>query len=66
MQTLLTILLYVALGATVITLVIGIAAMFRGDNKAREESSNKLMRMRVLFQAVALLVLAALLFMSRN
>lgn len=66
MHSFLTILLYVALGATVVTLIIGIAAMFRGDTKQREESSNKLMRMRVLFQAVALMVLAALLFMSKH
>jgi hypothetical protein len=62
----LTILLYLALGATVITLVIGVAAMFRGDNKAREDSSNRLMRMRVIFQALALAVLALLLYTSRH
>lgn len=66
MREVLNILLYVALAATAITLVIGIAAMFKENKPGRENTSNKLMRMRIIFQGAALLILALLLFTSKH
>ncbi len=53
MQQFLTIGFYVALAAVAVVLVIGIANLARrdGDQVSR---SNKLMRMRVIFQAIAI------------
>jgi hypothetical protein len=55
-----------ALAATVITLVIGVATMFREDKEGRKDESTKLMRMRIIFQAIALVVMALLLFTSKH
>lgn len=65
MSTTLNILLFIALAATALSLVVGFFGMFNKDNKKREEISNRMMRLRVLFQSVALIILAILLFMSR-
>ena len=46
----------IALAAVFITLCIGIYSLFRGGDFARSHS-NKLMRLRVLFQFIALMVL---------
>ncbi|WP_213269644.1 twin transmembrane helix small protein [Hyphomonas sp.] len=53
MQQFLTIGFYVALAAVAVVLIIGIANLARrdGDQVSR---SNKLMRMRVIFQAIAI------------
>jgi len=42
---------------------VGVATMIKGGNPRR---SNKMMQMRVVFQAVALLVLAMLMMMAAN
>jgi hypothetical protein len=56
MQSILTIGFYVALAAVAIVLVLGIVNLTRQDaNQASR--SNKLMRMRVIFQAVAIAVI---------
>ncbi|MDJ0949498.1 MAG: twin transmembrane helix small protein [Alphaproteobacteria bacterium] len=55
------ILLIVVLGAVLAVLVVGVAAMLKGGEFNRKYG-NKLMRMRVLLQGAALLVLALLFF----
>ena len=56
MDRLFDILTFVALGAVLITLCFGVYALFRGGEFGRSYS-NKLMRLRVLLQFVAVLVL---------
>ncbi len=51
-------LIYAALAAVAIVLVLGIFALFRGGDFGRSYS-NKLMRLRVLAQAIAIAVLVA-------
>lgn len=53
-----TLLIPISLGAVLITLGFGIYALFRGGDYGRS-NSNKLMRLRVLLQFVAVMVLAA-------
>ena len=53
MQQLLTIGFYAALAAVAVVLVIGIANLARRDGN-QVSRSNKLMRMRVIFQAIAI------------
>ena len=66
MPSLLNILLFGAMVATAFTLVLGFATMFRKGKEERTEQSNRLMRLRVIFQAVALIILAFLLFTSQK
>ncbi|MEQ9505460.1 MAG: twin transmembrane helix small protein [Hyphomonas sp.] len=56
MQSILTIAFYIALAGIVVVLVLGIANLVRTDDK-QASRSNKLMRMRVIFQAVAIALL---------
>jgi uncharacterized membrane protein len=58
MDKLFDILVPVALGAVLITLVFGIFTLFKGGEFGRSYS-NKLMRLRVVLQFVAVLVLVA-------
>jgi hypothetical protein len=58
MTDLFTFLIPAALGAVVLTLGVGIYALFRGGDFGRTYS-NKLMRLRVLLQFCAILVLMA-------
>jgi uncharacterized membrane protein len=58
MQTLFNVLIPVSIAAVFITLCVGIYALFRGGDFGRSYS-NKLMRLRVLLQAVAVAVLVA-------
>lgn len=58
MQTLFNILIPVSLGAVVLVLIAGIYALFRGGDFGRSYS-NKLMRLRVLMQFIAVLILVA-------
>jgi len=53
-----SILIPVALGAVLIALAFGLYSLFRGGDFARSHS-NKLMRLRVLLQFIAILVLVA-------
>ncbi len=55
----------IALAAVLITLCVGIYALFRGGDFGRSYS-NKLMRLRVLLQFVAVLVLVAAFWWSRH
>jgi NADH:ubiquinone oxidoreductase subunit 6 (subunit J) len=52
----LNILLFVAMAAVVVTLIFGLYSLFRGGEEHRSRS-NKLMRLRVLLQFVAIVVL---------
>lgn len=58
MDTLFDLAIPAALGAVLITLGFGMYSLFRGGDYART-NSNKLMRMRVALQFVAILVLIA-------
>ncbi len=59
------IVLLALMGATAVVLVIGIALMARGG-EANRKYGNKLMVMRVIFQALALATLAAILLMRKS
>jgi len=58
-------LLYVLLAVVFIVLAVGIFALFRGGEFGRSWS-NKLMRARVLFQFIAVLVLVAGFWIKQN
>lgn len=58
MDTLFNILIPVSLAAVFVTLCVGIYALFRGGDFGRSYS-NRLMRLRVVLQAVAVAVLLA-------
>ena len=55
----------ITLGAVLITLCVGIYALFRGGDFGRSYS-NKLMRLRVALQFVAIVVLMAAAFWSKR
>ena len=56
-MTVVNILILAAIAAVTITLGFGIYSLFRGGDYARS-NSNRLMRLRVLLQAIALVLLA--------
>ena len=57
--------LYIAMLAVVIVLITGIVNLYRGDDKARSRS-NKLMRLRVVTQFVAVLLIVVILLVRQN
>jgi hypothetical protein len=59
MEKYLAIGVYVAIGAVFIVLAFGVANLVRTDDQARSRS-NKLMRLRVLVQFIAIVLLVAL------
>jgi hypothetical protein len=63
MSTLMIILLVVAMGATAYVLVRGVIAMASGKDVTGEQQQNW-MRKRVLFQAVAIVLVALILIMA--
>lgn len=63
MNTIFTVFLFLAMAATVGALVWGLIAMARGG-EFNSRWSNKMMRYRVLFQAIALIFFALLLSLS--
>lgn len=63
MTNLLTIGFYIVLAVLLVVLVLGIANMARTDEN-QASRSNKLMRLRVLVQAIAILMLVALGFFA--
>lgn len=65
MRTFFDILIPVSLAAVVVVLFIGIYALFRGGDFGRSYS-NKLMRLRVLLQFIAVLVLVAAFAWNRH
>lgn len=64
MNTALTVLILVAMAATFGVLVVGVISMLRGG-KFNKEWSNKLMRMRVGLQLVAVLLIGLFWLVSR-
>mgnify|MGYP003635898978 FL=1 len=58
MQNVFTVLILLAVAAVTVTLGFGIYSLFRGGDYARSHS-NKLMRMRVVLQAAAVILLMA-------
>lgn len=65
MASFLTILLIAAMAATLITLLMGIIGMVKTD-KNSPARSNQLMRWRIYFQAVAVIIFGVLLLMGRS
>ena len=63
MKTFLTVLLVLALVATLGVLLVGVVGMIRGGDPRR---SNKMMRMRVVMQGVALAILAVLMLLVKS
>ena len=63
MHALLIVILVLALVGVLVVLGFGVATMLKGGNPRR---SNKLMQMRVVMQAVALVVLGLLMMMAAN
>ena len=63
-STVLPFVLVVSMVLALIMVVIGVIAMAKNGN-FNKKHSNKLMRMRVLFQGIAVLVFAAIIYLSR-
>jgi len=63
MRVFLTLILVLAMVGVLIALGVGIATMLKGGNPRR---SNKMMQMRVVMQAIALVTLALLMMMAAN
>jgi len=63
MQMLITILFYAALAALLVVLGLGIANLARTDEN-QPSRSNKLMRMRIFIQAIAIALLVGIGFMA--
>ncbi|MSP82050.1 MAG: twin transmembrane helix small protein [Alphaproteobacteria bacterium] len=64
MSAILPYLVYVAMGATVIVLIVGVLSMLKGG-EINQKYGNKLMRARILFQLAAVLLLGALFLVGR-
>ena len=64
MSTGLSILLFAAMGLTVLVLFAGLFSMARGGEFNRKYG-NRLMRLRVLFQAIAIAILALVLYFAK-
>ena len=62
-ELILKFLLIGAMAATVIALVVGLFTMFKAGPQANARS-NKMMRLRILFQALAILIFSLLLFLK--
>jgi len=65
MDTVFNILIPIALAAVLVTLGLGIYSLYRGGEFGRSYS-NKLMRLRVVLQAVAVALLVAALWWKRS
>ena len=64
-ESLLKTLLVFALIATAGALIVGLFQMFKEGKKASEKS-NKMMRLRILFQGLAILIFSILLFLKAH
>lgn len=65
MSTDLIVLMFIAMGATVVVLFIGLFSMIRGGEFNRKYG-NKLMRLRVLFQVIAIAIFAMIIFFAKR
>ena len=59
------IILVLFMAATLVVVVVGVIAM-AVNGKLNKNHSNKLMRLRVLFQALAILVFVIIIWLARN
>ncbi len=64
MSTALTILIVLAVVATLVVMLVGVAHMFRKDHDPRR--SNKLMRWRIILQAIAVALIFAVLWLTKH
>ncbi len=64
MSTALTILIVLALVATLCVLLFGVGQMFRKNHDPR--TSNKLMRWRIILQAIAVALILAVLWFTKH
>ncbi|MBA3813893.1 MAG: twin transmembrane helix small protein [Alphaproteobacteria bacterium] len=58
-------LLVAAMAATLGALILGLFTMFKAGSKA-DERSNRMMRLRIIFQALAILFFSLLLFLKEK
>ncbi|ABI66648.1 MULTISPECIES: twin transmembrane helix small protein [Maricaulis] len=65
MDTFLTGLLYIAMLAVLVTLGFGVFNMYKSDDKSRSRS-NKLMRLRVVLQFAAVMLIVAIFLVKEN
>ncbi len=65
MTSLFSVLIPLALGAVLVTLGFGVFALFKGGDFGRSYS-NRLMRLRVLLQFIAVIVLCAAVYFMRR
>ncbi len=65
MSDTLTVLLFLAMGITLVVLFTGLISMARGGEFNRKHS-NRLMRLRVLFQGIAVLIFILLAFVFKG
>jgi len=65
MESALTILIPVVVGITLLILIAGVISMLRGGS-FNAKNSNRLMRLRVLSQLVAILLIGAFFLISRH
>ena len=63
-STVLPFVLVVSMVLALLMVIVGVIAMAKNGN-FNKKHSNKLMRMRVLFQGIAVLVFAAIIYLSR-
>ena len=63
-STVLPFVLVVSMVLALLMVIVGVIAMAKNGN-SNKKHSNKLMRMRVLFQGIAVLVFAAIIYLSR-
>jgi len=65
MQSILSVLIPIAVAATLLVLIVGVISMLRGGN-FNAKNSNRLMRLRVLSQLVAILLIGAFFLLSKH
>ena len=65
MESALKVVIPVVVGATLLILIAGVVSMLRGGN-FNAKNSNKLMRLRVLSQLIAVLLIGAFFLLARH
>ena len=65
MESILTILIPIAVAATLLILIVGVISMLRGGG-FNAKNSNRLMRLRVLSQLIAVLLIGAFFLLARH
>jgi hypothetical protein len=65
MQSLLSVLIPIAVAATLVVLLVGVVSMLRGG-QFNAKNSNRLMRLRVLMQLIAVLLIGAFFLLAKR